>query len=80
MEKKVFAWTAAQLEFLAEEANKTPWLNTVLAQLLDRGEQAIQKFRTKTKYRQAEIRVDKSWLKIRSRIQKQHQEQEAYKK
>ena len=51
----MFAWTGAQLEFLAEEANKTPWLNTVLAQLLDRREQTIQKFRTKTKYRQAEI-------------------------
>ena len=60
----MFAWTAAQLEFLAEQAiklkaNKTLWLNTILAQLLDRGEQAIRKIRTKTEYRQAEMRVDK---------------------
>ena len=44
-EKEVFAWTEAQLEFLAK---KTPKLNIVLAKLMDRGEQAIQKIRTKT--------------------------------
>ena len=53
-EKEVFAWTEAQLEFLAK---KTPMLNMILAKLMDRGEQAIQKIRTKTEYRQAEARV-----------------------
>ena len=53
-EKEVFAWTEAQLEFLAK---KTPKLSMILAKLMDRGEQAIQKIRTKTEYRQAEARV-----------------------
>ena len=61
-EKKVFAWTEAQLEFLAElvidlKAKKTFKLNMVLAKMMDREEQAIQKMRTKTKYKQIEARV-----------------------
>ena len=43
-EKEVFAWTEAQLEFLAK---KTPMLNMILAKLMDRGEQAIQKIRNR---------------------------------
>ena len=61
-EKKVFAWTEAQLEFVAElvidlKAKKTFKLNMVLAKMMDREEQAIQKMRTKTKYKQIEARV-----------------------
>ena len=58
---KVFAWTEAQLEFQAElvvdlKAKKTPKLNKQLAKMMERGEQAIQKIRTKTEYKQAEAR------------------------
>ena len=61
-EKKVFTCTEAQLEFLAElviglKAKKTPKLNMVLAKIMERGEQATQKIRTKTDYKQIEARV-----------------------
>ena len=76
-EKKVFAWTMAQLEFLAEQiiklkAKKMPRLNAVLAQLLDRSEKAIQKIRTKTEYKPYEL--NKGWMKVKSENVKQHQE------
>lgn len=62
IENKVFAWTEAQLEFQAElvvdlKAKKTPKLNMQLAKMMDRGEQAIQKIRTKTECKPAEARV-----------------------
>ena len=61
-EKKVFAWTEAQLDFLAElvidlKAKETPKLNMQLAKMMDRGEKAIQKIRTKAEYKHAEARA-----------------------
>ena len=38
---------------------KTPQLNVVLAQLMDKGEQVIQKMTIKTKYKQLELPVRK---------------------
>ena len=39
------------------KAKKTAKLNMQLAKMMNRGEQAIQKIRTKTEYKQAEPRV-----------------------
>ena len=38
------------------KAKKTPKLNMQLAKMMNRGEQAIQKIRTKTEYKQARVR------------------------